>query len=212
MTRLILASASPRRAEILTNLGIPFAVSPTDVDETIAPGESGHDAAARLAAEKAAAALARHPGEWVLAADTLVLLDGAVLGKPRDDDQAGRMLASLSGREHRVVTAVHLRKGSAPGTGEIEESRVRIAPLTEQEIRWYVATGEPRDKAGAYAVQGLGARFVESVDGSFSNVMGLPARTVYRLLREAPDPDLARLALASSPSSWRTSARPPRRA
>lgn len=141
-----------------------------------------------------------------------MLVDEAILGKPPDEGAARDMLRRLSGREHRVVTAVHLRKGAAPGTGEIVESRVRISPLTEEEIRWYVATGEPRDKAGAYAVQGLGARFVDSVTGSFSNVMGLPARTVYRLLREAPDSDLGRLALASSPSSSRTSARPPRRA
>ena len=198
--RLILASSSPRRAEILAALGIPFEISPADIPEILVPGETGPEAAARLAREKAAAAAVRHAGEWILAADTLVLVDSVVLGKPADDRGAREMLRLLSGREHRVVTAVHLRKGFADGTGEIEESRVRIAPMTDEEIRWYVETGEPRDKAGAYAVQGLGARFVEGVDGSFSNVMGLPARTVYRLLREAPDPDLARLALSSSPS------------
>lgn len=198
--RLILASSSPRRAEILAALGIPFEISPADIPEILVPGETGSEAAARLAREKAAAAAVRHAGEWILAADTLVLVDSVVLGKPADDRDAREMLRLLSGREHRVVTAVHLRKGFADGTGEIEESRVRIAPMTDEEIRWYVETGEPRDKAGAYAVQGLGARFVEGVDGSFSNVMGLPARTVYRLLREAPDPDLARLALSSSPS------------
>ena len=198
--RLILASSSPRRAEILAALGIPFEISPADIPEVLVAGETGPEAATRLAGEKAAAAAVRHPGEWILAADTLVLVDSRVLGKPADEPDAREMLRLLSGREHRVVTAVHLRKGSAGGTGEIEESRVRIAPMTDEEIRWYVATGEPRDKAGAYAVQGLGARFVESVDGSFSNVMGLPARTVYRLLREAPDPDLARLALSSAPS------------
>ena len=198
--RLILASSSPRRAEILAALGIPFEISPADIPEILVPGETGPEAAARLAREKATAAAVRHAGEWILAADTLVLVDSVVLGKPADDRGAREMLRLLSGREHRVVTAVHLRKGFADGTGEIEESRVRIAPMTDEEIRWYVETGEPRDKAGAYAVQGLGARFVEGVDGSFSNVMGLPARTVYRLLREAPDPDLARLALSSSPS------------
>ena len=198
--RLILASSSPRRAEILAALGIPFEISPADIPEILVPGETGPEAAARLAREKATAAAVRHAGEWILAADTLVLVDSVVLGKPADDRGAREMLRLLSGREHRVVTAVHLRKGFADGTGEIEESRVRIATMTDEEIRWYVETGEPRDKAGAYAVQGLGARFVEGVDGSFSNVMGLPARTVYRLLREAPDPDLARLALSSSPS------------
>ncbi|MDQ5858304.1 MAG: Maf family protein [Acidobacteriota bacterium] len=207
--RLLLASASPRRAEILGALGIPFDLSPADVDETVLPGEPGRAAAARLASAKAAAAVSRHPGAWVLAADTLVLIDGAVLGKPRDDPEAAAMLRRLSGREHVVVTAVSLLRDAGPEIATVEESRVRIAPLDEEEIHWYVATGEPRDKAGAYAVQGLGARFVESVDGSFSNVMGLPARSVYRLLRQAPDPALARLALASAGPSSRTSVRPP---
>jgi septum formation protein len=208
---LVLASASPRRAEILTALGIPFTVVATDVDETVAPGESGRAAASRLAAEKAAASAALRPGDWVLAADTLVLLDDAILGKPRDGTDARGMLRRLSGREHKVVTAVRLTRASGPGLEAIEESRVRIAPLDEEEIRWYVSTGEPLDKAGAYAVQGLGARFVESVEGSFTNVMGLPARSVYRLLREAPDPALVRLALSSAPSSSRTSGNPLRR-
>ena len=208
---LVLASASPRRAEILTALGIPFTVVATDIDETVAPGESGRAAASRLAAEKAAASAALSPGDWVLAADTLVLLDDAILGKPRDGTDARGMLRRLSGREHRVVTAVSLTRASGPGLEAIEESRVRIAPLDEEEIRWYVSTGEPLDKAGAYAVQGLGARFVESVEGSFTNVMGLPARSVYRLLREAPDPALVRLALSSAPSSSRTSGNPLRR-
>ena len=208
--RLLLASSSPRRAEILNALGIPFDVAAADVDESLLPGESGRDAAVRLARAKAAAAAALHSGKWVLAADTLVLIDGTVLGKPRDDAEAAVMLRLLSGREHVVVTGVSLLRTEGAEIAAVEESRVRIAPLDEEEIRWYVATGEPRDKAGAYAVQGLGARFVESVDGSFSNVMGLPARSVYRLLRQAPDPALARLALASEGPSSRTSARPPR--
>lgn len=209
--RLLLASTSPRRAEILGTLGIPFDLAAADVDETVLPGESGRDAAERLARVKATAAASQNPGAWVLAADTLVLIDGAVLGKPRDDAHAAEMLRRLSGREHVVVTAVSLLRDAGPPTATVEESRVRIAPLDEEEIRWYVGTGEPRDKAGAYAVQGLGARFVEAVNGSFSNVMGLPARSVYRLLREAPDPALARLALASAAPSSRTSERPPPR-
>jgi septum formation protein len=211
VTRLVLASSSPRRAEILTALGIPFLVTPADVDETVAPGESGLQAAVRLAREKAAVGAARRPDDWVLAADTLVLLDGSILGKPSDDAEARDMLRMLSGREHRVVTAVRLARGSGSGQDAVEESRVRIAALDDEEIRWYVSTGEPRDKAGAYAVQGLGARFIESVEGSFTNVMGLPARTVYRLLREAPDPALSRLALASAPASSGTSGNPPPR-
>ncbi|MEO8347475.1 MAG: Maf family protein, partial [Acidobacteriota bacterium] len=126
--RLLLASASPRRAEILGALGIPFDLSPADVDETVLPGEPGRAAAARLASAKAEAAVSRHPGAWVLAADTLVLIDGTVLGKPRDDPDSAAMLRRLSGREHVVVTAVSLRRDEAE-TATVEESRVRIAPL-----------------------------------------------------------------------------------
>ena len=185
--KLVLASSSPRRAEILTSLGIPFEVEPADVDETALPGEEPEGTAARLASAKAGAVAARRPEAWVLAADTLVVLDETVLGKPADDAEATRMLALLSDREHRVVTAVCLRKGADTGTTHVEWSRVRFAPLCPEEIVWYVATGEPRDKAGAYAVQGLGARFIEGIEGSFTNVMGLPARAVYRLLRETEE-------------------------
>ncbi len=194
---LILASSSPRRAEILTSLGIPFIVDPADVPEEIRPGESARDATSRLAAEKAAHAAARHPDSWVLAADTLVLQDEEILGKPRDDADARRMLGMLAGREHRVVTATRLARRVDSGRERIETSQVRIAPLSPEEILWYVATGEPRDKAGAYAVQGLGSRFIESVSGSYTNVMGLPARSVYLLLRESGDASLARLALSA---------------
>jgi len=160
-------------------------------------GETAQRAASRLAGEKAAQVAARHPDMWVLAADTLVFLSGEILGKPADPEDAARMLRRLSGQEHQVVTALRLRRGDDPGKELLEQSRVRIAPLTDEEVDWYVGTREPVDKAGAYAVQGLGARFIESVSGSFTNVMGLPARGVYRLLREARDPVLARLALVS---------------
>jgi nucleoside triphosphate pyrophosphatase len=193
----ILASASPRRAEILHSLGIPFEVRPVHVDETPLSGETAEAAAARLAGEKASRAAREWPESWVLAADTLVFLDGVILGKPRDDAEAEAMLRRLAGREHGVVTAVHLRRGDAPGRGIADVSRVRFGPMDEAEVAWYVATGEPRDKAGAYGVQGLGARFIEEVHGSFTNVMGLPARSVYRLLRASPDPALALLALSS---------------
>ncbi|MGH9367780.1 MAG: Maf family protein [Thermoanaerobaculia bacterium] len=196
-TRLILASGSPRRAEILTGLGFPFEVDSPRVDEAVRPGESAERAASRLAAEKAAEVAGRRPGRWVLAADTLVLLDGEILGKPSGESDAAKMLRRLAGREHRVVTAVRLRRKEDPGREAVEVSHVRIAPMSQEEILWYVATREPMDKAGAYAVQGLGARFVESVSGSYTNVMGLPARAVYRLVRDAPDPALAGLALAS---------------
>ncbi len=193
---LILASASPRRAEILTTLGIPFEIDVSRVPEEVRTGEKGEGAAARLASEKSAEVAARRPDRWVLAADTLVLLDGTILGKPAGPSEARRMLALLAGREHRVVTGVSLRRGGEPEWHALETSRVGVSPLTEEEIAWYVSTGEPMDKAGAYAVQGLGARFIDSVSGSYTNVMGLPARAVYRLMREAPDPALARLALA----------------
>jgi len=194
--RLILASGSPRRAEILTALGIPFEIDVPGVPETIEPGEPAEGAAARLAAEKAAEVSARRPGRWVLAADTLVVVGDDILGKPIDSDDARRMLRRLAGRGHLVVTGVRLRRGADPGRGIVERSRVAIAPMSDEEISWYVATREPMDKAGAYAVQGLGARFIEAVEGSYTNVMGLPARGVYRLVREAPDPALAALALS----------------
>jgi septum formation protein len=194
---LVLASGSPRRAEILTGLGIAFEVDAPGLDEALHAGEPGERAVSRLAAEKASEVSRRRPDRWVLAADTLVLLDGQALGKPSDREDAARLLSLLAGREHRVVTAVRLRRGADPGREIAEESRVRMSPMSAEEIGWYVSTGEPMDKAGAYAVQGLGARFIESVAGSYTNVMGLPARAVYRLVREAPDPALARLALSS---------------
>lgn len=198
---LVLASASPRRALILSELGLSFVVDPAHVPEDLIAGDGAEASAVRLAAAKAAAVSARRPDDWVLAADTLVELDGAVLEKPRDDADAAAMLRRLSGREHQVVTAVRLRRGNQEGSGSVCWSSVRFAPLSEEEIAWYVGTGEPRDKAGAYGVQGLGARFIESIAGSYTNVMGLPARDVYRLMREAGAGALASLALpgASSP-------------
>jgi septum formation protein len=193
---LILASSSPRRAEILSALGIPFEIQAADVDETLRSGEDAARAASRLAEAKARTIGLRHPGRWILGADTLVVLDQAILGKPRDAEDAGRMLRLLSGREHRVVTGVALLRHDSPSRVLLEESRVRIAPLTGEEVSWYVDTREPMDKAGAYAVQGLGSRFIEEIRGSYTNVMGLPARTVYRLMREAGDPSLALLALS----------------
>jgi septum formation protein len=197
LSLLILASASPRRAEILKSLGIPFSVMPADIAEDPLPGETAEAVASRLAEAKASAVASREPGAWTLGADTLVFLDGLILGKPRDPDDARGMLRRLAGREHSVVTALHLTRAGGPGLSHSEVSRVRFAPMDDDEIGWYAATGEPADKAGAYGVQGLGARFIEEIHGSFTNVMGLPARATYRLLRAAPDPSLASLALSS---------------
>jgi septum formation protein len=181
--RIVLASASPRRAEILSALGIPFEVVPSAVAEILQPGEDGVSAASRLAREKARD-VGRAVSAPVLAADTLVFLGSEILGKPADAADARRMLALLSGKTHSVVTGVALLfEGVLREENAI--SRVRFAGLSPEEIDWYAATGEPMDKAGAYAVQGAGARFVESIEGSPSNVIGLPARAVYALLRQA---------------------------
>jgi septum formation protein len=159
---------------------VRFTVRAADLDESLRPGEAARDYALRLAAEKAAARAA--PGELVLAADTVVVVDGDVLGKPRDPDDAGRMLRRLSGREHTVLTGIALDEvGTGRSAAALDESRVRMAALTDAEIDWYVGTAEPLDKAGAYAIQGLGSLFVEGVVGNWSNVVGLPVPAVYRL-------------------------------
>ena len=184
--QLILASASPRRAELLANAGFEFEVVPAHIDETPRSGEGPADYVRRLAGEKASAIARRGSGGHrpILAADTAVIVDGAMLLKPADDRDARGMLSRLSGREHEVLTGVALVAG-AHRADEVVSTRVRFAALSESEIHWYVASGEPDGKAGAYAIQGLGSRFVESIDGSWSNVVGLPVATVYRLLKEA---------------------------
>jgi septum formation protein len=180
---LVLASASPRRAHILRTLGVPFRVVVSAVDETLGPGESGEAAVERLARRKAAVVAA---GESlpVLAADTEVLCLGRILGKPVSEQAALDMLELLAGREHEVVTGVCLAHRGVLRSG-VERSVVTMAPMTEAERRFYVATGEPMDKAGGYHVDGQGALFIESVTGSPSNVAGLPVRLVARLFREA---------------------------
>lgn len=177
---LILASRSPRRAELLTAAGIDFTVRVADIDETPRAGEAPEDYALRLAREKASAVDASEK-ETVLAADTIVVLDGEIMGKPRDASDARRMLTALSGRRHDVITAVCLRSGEE-AHAEAVVTGVWFAPLTDAEIDWYVASGEPMDKAGAYGIQGLASRFVERIEGSYSNVVGLPVAVVYQLL------------------------------
>lgn len=149
-----------------------------DLDESLLAGEAPRDYVLRLAIEKAAARAG--PGELVLAADTTVVVNGEILGKPRDDEDARRMLRLLAGREHSVLTGIALQ-GRAGEAADVDETRVRFAPLSDDEIDWYVATGEPRDKAGAYAIQGLASLFVEGVEGSWSNVVGLPVARVYQM-------------------------------
>ncbi len=179
---LVLASKSPRRQQILRDAGIPFVVRSADVPEERRPGESPPDYVRRLAEEKAFA-VPISTGEIILGADTVVVIDGLVLEKPSDARDAMRMLGLLSGREHEVITGICLRSD----TGKIVDvatTRVRFVPLTRQEIEDYVASDEPMDKAGAYAIQGLASKFIDRVEGSYSNVVGLPVSLVYRLLRE----------------------------
>jgi len=181
---LILASASPRRAELLASAGYTFGVRPVDLDETPLDGELPTDYVARLSRAKAAAAIVHaEPGAVVLAADTTVVAKGRILGKPADAADASEMLRQLSGETHEVHTAVTVRVSDRERS-EVVTSRVRFVPLTEDEIAWYVATGEPEGKAGGYAIQGRAARFVDWIEGSWSNIVGLPVATVHRLLRE----------------------------
>ncbi len=179
---LILASASPRRAELLTSAGFIFEVAPADVDETPVPNEFPKVYALRVARQKCAAAAARRARHGdILAADTVVAAGGAILGKPVDKADAARMLRLLSGGVHQVHTAVVVN-GMTGERNEVVTTQVRFVDLSEAEIAWYVASGEPAGKAGAYAIQGRGARFVDWIEGSWSNVVGLPISTVYRLL------------------------------
>ena len=182
--RLILASGSPRRQELLRNAGIEFEVVPADIAEDRNPGETPLDYALRMAKEKALKVAAGFPNHYVLGADTIVIVDGQVLAKPRDNHDAGRMLAMLSGRGHQVTTAVSL---IAPG-GHTETractTAVYFRRLDENEIQKYVASGEPLDKAGAYAIQGGAAPWVVRLEGETSNVVGLPVPLVAKMLRE----------------------------
>jgi septum formation protein len=181
--RIVLASASPRRARILRELGVSFRVLVSHEDESLRPGEEGPAAVERLARAKALA-VARGEALPVLAADTEVLCDGHVLGKPADEDDAVAMLRRLQGRAHEVVTGVCVVAGGLARSG-VERSVVRFAPMSGREIAWYAASGEPLGKAGGYHVDGKGALFVETVEGSPSNVAGLPVRLLLKLVREA---------------------------
>ena len=184
---LILASASPRRADLLRSAGLDFAIEPADVDETPLPGEAPVDYVERVAFDKARAVAGA--GRLVLAADTTVEIDGEILAKPSDKADARRMLNELGGREHAVHTGVVVLPDGASARSIVVTTAVRFVDLPPDVIEWYVATGEPLDKAGAYALQGRAAAFVESIDGSVTNVIGLPlAQTLPLLLQPTPDP------------------------
>jgi len=184
--RFILASQSPRRRELLASIGLQFDVMPSDVPEVHQPGESPEEYVARLSRDKAAAIAAKHPGSWIIAADTTVLLGDELLEKPADDDDAKRMLAAIAGKTHIVYSGVTLQNASRGWRDtRVAESEVRMLPLDERDIAWYVSTGEPLDKAGAYAVQGIGAMFIDSIHGSYTNVVGLPLALLFQMLRRA---------------------------
>ncbi len=182
---LILASASPRRQELLKNAGISFRLCPVKIDEARRSGESGIEYVRRMASEKALSAGGRAPRQWlVLGADTVVESDGQILGKPLDRADAIRMLRLLSGTTHFVLTGFCLVR--APNSVELaqhESTQVEFRPLDDEEIMSYVASGEPFDKAGAYGIQGLASKFVRKVNGCFFNVVGLPVSAVYEALK-----------------------------
>lgn len=176
---LVLASGSPRRSELLRAAGIDFTVRVADVDEKVLPNELPRDYVVRLSREKARAVAA--DGEVVLGADTTVVALNEIIGKPEDAKDAERMLRLLSGKWHEVLTGVSLVSGSQVSS-DVAVTRVKFAKLSDEEINWYVASGEPMDKAGAYGIQGYASRFVERIEGSYSNVVGLPVQMVYRML------------------------------
>ena len=183
--RLALASASPRRAELLRAAGIDFDVFIANLDESIRPGEAAPQYVARLAEEKARRVLPQARPRAVLGADTVVVVDDRILGKPADAHDAGQMLRMLSGRSHQVMTGVSLVDVQSIAHTEVSVTTVEFTRLSETEISAYVGTGEPLDKAGGYAIQGLASKFVTQITGSYSNVVGLPVALVYDLCKRA---------------------------
>jgi nucleoside triphosphate pyrophosphatase len=190
---LILASASSRRQELMRNAGIAFTVQPTNIPEVLGDGECPRVSAERLAREKALAIFRQQANAFVLGADTIVIIDEQTLGKPRDRDDAARMLRILSGRTHQVTTGVCLvGPQTRVGSGALasfedvrsETTLVTMSTLTDDDIRSYIATGEPMDKAGAYAIQGIASRWIPRIEGDYFNVVGLPVSLVYGMIRE----------------------------
>jgi len=184
--RFILASQSPRRRELLASIGLTFDVMPSDVPEVRQAGESPEEYVARLSRDKAAVIAAKHGDAWIIAADTTVLLGDELLEKPADDADARRMLATIAGKTHTVYSGVTLQNAAGGWRDtRVAETEVRMLPLDERDIAWYVSTGEPLDKAGAYAAQGLGGMFIDSIHGSYTNVVGLPLALLFQMLRRA---------------------------
>lgn len=185
MADLLLASASPRRKELLDQIGVHYITRSMDIDESVLAGESAHEYVTRLALEKAEAGLVFSEGRPVLAADTSVVVDGQILGKPESQAEAVDMLSILSGRHHQVITGVavmHQQEGQLLKDSAAIVTQVHFLPISKQQISAYVATQEPMDKAGAYGIQGKAAVFVEKIEGSYSNVVGLPLEQVGKML------------------------------
>ncbi len=178
---IILASASPRRQELLKYITPEFEVIPADVDETLPEGVSAEESAEFLAVKKAVHIAKQRPDSVVIGSDTVVIIDGEILGKPADESDAERMLKLLSGRSHKVITGVCLAEGKRTLSFS-QETEVKFYPLTDREIREYIATGDPMDKAGAYGIQGEGCVLIEKIDGDFFTVMGLPVAKLKRVL------------------------------
>jgi len=182
--RIILASGSPRRRELLAAAGLSVEVDPVNADESVYAGEAPAAYVERVAIAKATIGARRHPDAAVLGGDTTVVVDGHIFGKPEDDGDARQMLERLSGRPHDVLTGVALAWRGAM-RARVEKTTVWFRPLSAHDIAWYVASGEPRDRAGAYAIQGLASRFIPRIDGSYGNVVGLPVTAVLALLEDA---------------------------
>ena len=184
LPKLVLASGSPRRAEIMRSVGWDFEKDVPDIDESERAGEPPEDYVQRLAKEKAELIASRHPGEIVLGADTTVVINGEIIGKPVDEEDARRMVRMLSGNWHEVLTGVALVSSGSTDVG-LQRTRVKFASMTDGEVEFLVKRGDPLDKAGAYAVQAQAALFIESIQGDYWNVVGLPISLVYRMIVEA---------------------------
>ena len=184
--KFVLASSSPRRRELLSSVGLDFEVIPSHVPEEHQAGEAPEEYVARLSRDKARAIASQQRERWVIAADTTVLLGDQLLEKPTGRDDAIRMLQTIAGQTHIVYSGVTLENASRNYSDtRVAESEVRMLPLSRADIEWYVDTGEPMDKAGAYAVQGVGAMFIDSIHGSYTNVVGLPLALLFQMLRKA---------------------------